>query len=237
MSMNDKNAPSNIARREMLKRVGAAGAIGAVAAIPATELTKPAQAQSKPPATPLPNVREALETLTAAEADILEAIVARIIPTDDNGPGASEARAAHYIDRALTGPLASSKPAYVSGLAALDAYAHSSKGAPFIKLNARGQDAVLTDLEKNAAKNFRPNSAAFFNMVRNHTLQGTFSDPYYGGNANFIGWDLLGYPGIRMAVAPDEQSMGKPPKPLRKSAYDEAMFSKRAGNASGHHGH
>ncbi len=236
--MSDKNndAPSNISRREMMKRVGAAGAVGAVgavAALPASELATSAHAQSKPSAAPQPTLREALETLTAAEADILEAIVARIIPTDDNGPGASEARAAHYIDRALTGPLASSKPAYVSGLAALDAYAQSSKGAPFTKLNARDQDAVLTDLEKNGAKEFRPNSAAFFNMVRNHTMQGTFSDPYYGGNANFIGWDLIGYPGVRMVVSPDDQSMSKPPKPLRKSAYDEAMFSKRGGS----HGH
>ena len=91
----------------------------------------------------------------------------------------------------------------------------------------------MTDLEKNVAKNFRPNSAAFFNMVREHTMQGMFSDPYYGGNANFIGWDLIGYPGIRMVVAPDEQSMSKPPKVLRQSAYDQAMFSKRGGN----HGH
>jgi Gluconate 2-dehydrogenase subunit 3 len=131
MSGKDKDAPSDIARREMLKRVGVAGA---VAAAPATELSKPAHAQPKPAATPL---REALETLTAA-ADVLEAMVARIVPTDENGPGAAEARAAHYIDRALTGPLASSKAAYVSGLAALDAYAQSSKGAPFTKLIALG---------------------------------------------------------------------------------------------------
>ncbi len=232
MSDSNNNAPRNIARREMLKRVGAAGAVGAAAIVPVTDVTKPAQAQAQanPATAPL---REALETLTAAESDILEAVVARIVPTDENGPGAAEARAAHYIDRALTGPLASSKAAYVSGLAALDAYAQSSKGAPFAKLNARDQDAVLTALEKNAVTGFRPNSAAFFDMVRNHTLQGMFSDPYYGGNANFIGWDLIGYPGIRMLVSPDEQSMSKPPKVLRKSAYDEAMFSKRGGN----HGH
>ncbi len=230
MPDDNKNAPRNIARREMLKRVGAAGAVGAVAALPAAELTPSAHAQSKPSGA---SPREALETLTATESDILEAMVARIIPTDDNGSGAAEARAAHYIDRALTGPLASSKAAYVSGLAALNAYAQAAKGAPFTKLNASDQDAVLTDLEKNVAKEFRPNSAAFFNMVRTHTMQGTFCDPYYGGNAHFVGWDLIGYPGIRMVVAPDEQSMKKPPKALRKSAYDEAMFSKRGG----HHGH
>ena len=234
MSIKDKDEPRNIARREMLKRAGAAGAAGAAAIFPAAQLTNPAQAQSRAAAAPL---REALETLTATESDILEAIVARIIPTDNNGPGAAEARAAHYIDRALTGPLASSKAAYVSGLAAVDAYAQSSKGASFTKLAARDQDAVLTDMEKNAATGFRPNAAAFFNMLRNHTMQGTFSDPYYGGNANFVGWDLLGYPGIRMAVAPEEQSMSKPPKVIRKSAYDEAMFSKRAGNGGDSHGH
>lgn len=227
MAKEEKDAPRNSARREMLKRVGVAGA---VVAVPATELAKQAQAQPKPASTPL---REALETLTAAEADVLEAVVARIVPTDENGPGAAEARAAHYIDRALTGPLASSKAAYVTGLAALDAYAQSSKGAPFTKLNARDQDAVLTDFEKNAAKAFLPNPAGFFNMVRNHTLQGMFSDPYYGGNANFIGWDLIGYPGIRMVVSVEEQSISKPPKPVRRSAYDEAMFSKRGGK----HGH
>ena len=51
--------------------------------------------------------------------------------------------------------------------------------------------------------------AQFFNMVRTHTLQGTFGDPYYGGNANFVGWDLIGYPGIRSERAPSaDQALG-----------------------------
>lgn len=160
MSDKDKTGPRNAARREMLKRVGVGvGVAGAVAVVPATELTRSSQAQPRSAQAPL---REALETLTAAEADVLEAVVARIVPTDENGPGAAEARAAHYIDRALTGPLASSKAAYVSGLAALDAYAQSAKGALFTKLNARDQDAVLTDFEKNAAKPFLANPAGCF---------------------------------------------------------------------------
>ena len=63
---------------------------------------------------------------------------------------------------------------------------------------AADQDAVLSGMERNVATGFSPDSAPFFNMVRTHTIQGTFCDPYYGGNANFIGWDLIGYPGIRM---------------------------------------
>jgi len=73
-----------------------------------------------------------------------------------NGPGAAEARAAHYIDRALTGPLRSSRDAYAAGgLAAIDAYAQSKRGAAFARLSAADQDAVLSDMEKNVATGFR----------------------------------------------------------------------------------
>jgi gluconate 2-dehydrogenase gamma chain len=135
--------------------------------------------------------------------------VARLIPTDEHGPGGAEARAAHYIDRALTGPLRMSRDAYTAGLAAIDAYALSSKGATFAKLSPANQDAVLNDMEQNVATGFVPDAATFFNLARTHTIQGTFCDPYYGGNANFVGWDLIGYPGIRMAAAEDEQRHGR----------------------------
>ena len=229
----DDNAPREVSRRSLFKRVGAAGA----AAMAGTPLA-PGLAQERAATSPTATAQfEALETLTAAEADTLEAIVARLIPTDENGPGAAEARAAHYIDRALTGPLRASRDAYAAGLAAIDVYAQASKGAAFVRLSPRDQDAVLTDMENNVATGFMPNAATFFNLVRAHTIQGTFCDPYYGGNANFVGWDLIGYPGLRMAVGADEQRMGVP-KAVRKSAYDEAMFTmKGAGTKGGDHGH
>ena len=174
--------------------------------------------------------REPLEHLTATEADLLEAIVARLIPTDANGPGATEARAAHYIDRALGGALASSRQDYTAGFAALDRYARSSRGKPFTELSATDQDSVLIDVETGAATGFTGSSAAFFALVLNHTHQGTFGDPYYGGNANFIGWDLIGYPGVRtMVTASDQQRLEKHDlKPNHKSAYDYESFTKAA---------
>ncbi|MBI1873140.1 MAG: gluconate 2-dehydrogenase subunit 3 family protein [Acidobacteria bacterium] len=48
-------------------------------------------------------LRAPLQALTATEAELLDAIVARLIPTDAGGPGASEAGAVRYIDRALAG--------------------------------------------------------------------------------------------------------------------------------------
>ena len=178
--------------------------------------------------------REPLENLTATEADLLEAIVARLIPTDANGPGAAEARAAHYIDRALGGALASSRQAYTAGLAALDRYARSSRGKPFAELSATDQDSVLIDVETGAATGFTGSSAAFFALVLNHTHQGTFGDPYYGGNANFIGWDLIGYPGIRtMVTAADQQKLEEHDlKPNHKSAYDYESFTKASARAN-----
>ena len=61
-------------------------------------------------------VAESFISFTAAEAQTVKAIVARIIPSDENGPGALEARADRYIDRALAGALKASRAAYTTGL-------------------------------------------------------------------------------------------------------------------------
>jgi gluconate 2-dehydrogenase gamma chain len=200
-----------LTRRELLKRAGLAGAVAAIV---------PAGGQA-PAAPAIP--REPLEALTAVEADVLEAVCARLIPSDANDPGAAEARAAHYIDRALAGFLAPSRQAYTAGLAAIDRHAVKSHGASFAKLPAADQDAVLSDIEAGKAEGL---PSAFFALVRTHTIQGTFCDPFYGGNANFVGWDLLGYPGVRTVVTEADQRIGITLKPNHRSAYDYAMFTK-----------
>ena len=210
-------------RRELLKRVTL---VGTAVAIPVRLVTierTPAGVAALQSANAAP---AAFETLTAVEGETLHAIVARLIPTDGNGPGATEARAAEYIDRALGGALAPSRDAYRIGLAALDAYTRASRKASFAELPGAEQDAVLRELETDTAAGF-PGSAIFFNLLLTHTIQGTFGDPYYGGNANFVGWDLIGYPGVRLAVAPADQRLDTRPVPTRQSAYDLAMFSKK----------
>jgi gluconate 2-dehydrogenase gamma chain len=210
-----------VSRRGLIKQAGLAGAAAFAPAAAAAQ--SPAQAPR----------REALETLNSTEAQTLDAIVARLIPTDENGPGATEARAAHYIDRQLAGPLKALRGTYAAGLAALDEYAKDKKGAVFAKLSAPDQNAILAEMEKNAATGFVPDAASFFNLLRTHTIEGMFSDPYYGGNANFAGWDLLGYPGIRMGVTAADQRMSTKPETARKSAYDDPMFARGGGD----HGH
>ena len=224
--MAEDERGSRVSRRELLKRVGFLGAAASVpvkmlAPVAAAPVAGALQAIGR---TPVP---EALETLTAAESGTLEAIVARLIPTDSTGPGAAEANAGHYIDRALGGALASSREAYRSGLAAVDRYARESKGAPFQQLSPPDQDAVLTDVERDVATGFTADPSTFFNLVRAHTMQGMFCDPYYGGNANFAGWDLIGYPGVRLSVTAGEQRLDARVAPTRRSAYDYSMFSRK----------
>lgn len=219
-----------LSRRALLKRIGVAST---AAVVPASVSDVAAHEGPEPqgPTTATPP-REAYETLTAAESDVLEAVTARLIPADANGPGAREARAAHYIDRALAGPLANFRANYTAGLAAIDAYAQSKKGSPFARLSAADQDAVLTDVQAGAATGFPAASSIFFALMRSHTIEGTFSDPYYGGNANFVGWDLIGYPGVRTSVSAAEQQMNAKIPPNHRSAYDFAMF--RKGGTDGH---
>lgn len=244
---HDDGGKDMLSRRGLLKGAVAATAVtplalsgGALAQIAPAEPAAPPPAITPPvqsPSTTTTTFRlEAREALTATERDTVEAIVARIIPTDELGPGAAEARAAYYIDRALSGALASSRGAYASGLAAIDEYALSTRGSVFVALSETDQDAILTEMQANTATGFFPNSASFFELIRTHTIQGTFCDPYHGGNADFIGWDLIGYPGARIFVTEDDQRMAGA-EPVRTSAHDNQMFSATGTANGGGHDH
>ena len=150
---------------------------------------------------------------------LIEAIVDRLIPSDENGPGARECGVATYIDRSFAGALAKEHPAFTAGLTAIDALARKLHRAAFAELDAAKQDAVLTSMEANEAAGFTPDSRTFFLRLRQLTLEGMFGDPFYGGNRNFAGWDLIRYPGPRMAVSADEQKIRTQAKPLRTSAH------------------
>ena len=121
--MDADEKPRIITRREILIGAGAVAATAVGGAVPAPGTAAPGTAapgtwhrrrkrQPSPPARPL-------ETLTAQEADLLDLIVARLIPSDALGPGAREARVVRYIDRALGGALAGSRDAYRAGLGGL----------------------------------------------------------------------------------------------------------------------
>jgi gluconate 2-dehydrogenase gamma chain len=231
--------PRRFSRREVLKRAGVASAIGS---LPLGLGAKVARAASRAASV------SPTGALNTGQLATLQAIAARIVPTDANGPGATEAGVANYINLSLGGwpslrnslastipgtSVTSALPAYVAGLAATDAYAQSKKGAAFASLAPADQDAVLTDMQSGAAAgSFVGGATTFFNLVRGHVLQGMACDPYYKGNQNFVGWKWIGYPGIRMPVKAADQTLTKPlMNPM--SAYDMPTYKAGPPNIKG----
>jgi hypothetical protein len=137
--------------------------------------------------------------LTPDQQALVEAIVARLIPSDENGPGAAEAKVGRYIARALATEYAADYGDYARGLADVDRRAATAYAAGFLELAPDQQDAVLAQVE----------SSAFFELIRRHALEGMFGDPVHGGNADRVGWMLLGYEGPRLVWTEEDQQLGE----------------------------
>jgi len=226
-----------LSRRDLLRTAGAAGAAALLpGAASASEGAGQARSTVAPAALSAPAAPAGpLMNLTARETEILAAMVDRLIPSDDMGPGAIEAGALRFIDRLLSEEGEETVEDYRTGIAALDAYALYSRGASFTELSEQDKDSVLIDVQiggaTGAGTGFAGSSGSFFNMVKGDVWQGVFGDPQYGGNVNFIGWDILNYPGVRMRVSDEDQALldrGELP-PARRSAYDYGQFQMDGG--------
>lgn len=155
------------------------------------------------------------KALTEAELATLKAAIDQLIPADEIGPSASEAGVFVYIDRSLAKPIADQLPHYQEGLAALDAAAGADG---FAGATSEQQLDILTQAEAGEV------AEGFFEVLLNHTRQGMFADPMYGGNRDFAGWDLIGYPGLRLVWTPADQDFGAEIEPAHSSAADFGGF-------------
>src|SRR5689334_8681330 len=99
---------TKITRRTFIKVAGAAAATLKAAEPGGADA---AAAASKPRTA----TRATYTFLNAQEARFIEAAVARLIPTDDVGPGATEAGVANYIDKQLAGAWGAGERLYRSG--------------------------------------------------------------------------------------------------------------------------
>jgi gluconate 2-dehydrogenase gamma chain len=136
--------------------------------------------------------------LNDENAATVAAFAERVMPGAPGKPGARDAGVLNYIDLALAGAYADQQDFYRRGLAALDAYCKKTFMKPFVELAPSQQDEVITALEQGKASEFTwPTAQAFFNAIRTHTMEGMFADPIYGGNKDFAGWKLVGFPGAQ----------------------------------------
>lgn len=125
-----------------------------------------------------------LKTFTRLQADVVESMTSRILPSVDGRPGAREAGVLYFIDRALATFNAGQKKQYLDGIADLNRRAARQwKGvASFAALRPEQQDQVLQSIEK----------TPFFQAVRFDTICGTFALPTWSGNRDHSGWRLIG---------------------------------------------
>ncbi len=55
----------------------------------------------------------------------------------------------------------------------------------------------------------------FFAVVYEHTLEGTFGDPLYGGNRDAVGWKLVGFPGAQWGYTAEQMQLGYDAKQMK----------------------
>ncbi len=133
------------------------------------------------------------------------AFVERIMPGAPGKAGALDAGVVNYIDLALAGAYADQQEFYRQGLTQLQAYCNATYKKPFAQLSTAQQDEVLAALDSGKASGFDwPSPQAFFNTLRRHTMEGMFADPVYGGNKNYAGWRLVGFPGAQQVFTQED---------------------------------
>jgi gluconate 2-dehydrogenase gamma chain len=205
-------------RRAFIVGAVGAGAVASTALVQAayakTAKTKTPTARtpaSKSPAAAEAGAEHAVETFEGGHgvffndehAATVAAFAERLMPGAPGMPGANDANVIDYIDLALAGAYADQQDFYRRGLAQLDAYCRKTYDQPFMKLSAAQQDDVIGALEQGKANEFEfPTAQAFFNTLRAHTMEGMFADPVYGGNKDFAGWKLVGFPGVQLFYTP-----------------------------------
>lgn len=127
----------------------------------------------------------AFTNLTAGEARTMEAFAAQIIPSDASGPGAKEAGAVWFIDRALgSGYFPELKDVIRGGIADLDARARRRRTGVtgFADLTVAEQIRTMRQVD----------GQPYFFPARMLSVMGVLADPRHGGNRDHVGATILG---------------------------------------------
>jgi hypothetical protein len=101
--------------------------------------------------------------------------------------GTAQTHGADFND-AVLGATVGWRDIYAAALAALEAAAAQiTPGARFVDLAADQQQVALGDADAAVP--------GFLSLFVEHTIEGTFAAPEYGGNANLSGWAMARYDG------------------------------------------
>ena len=160
---------------------------------------------------------------SAAEWTFINAAVDRLIPSNEDGPGAIELGVPEFIDRQMdtgyghgefwymSGPFVpdvdfslgyqlrfTPREFYRAAIADIDAWCQKNHGKKFGDLDGATQDQILILLQKGTIDLVTvPKPDEFFLQLLANTKEGYFADPMYGGNRGMAAWKMIGFPGAR----------------------------------------
>lgn len=150
--------------------------------------------------------------LNAAEAADVEALMEQIVPGGAT-PGARDARALRFLDRALATFFGAWADEFRLGLSEFQAAFRLTPGGAgsFAAAGAGAQRSFLAAHDQ----------GAFFDTLRLLTVLGMFTSPQYGGNAGGAGFQLLGFEDRHAFTPPfghyDRDYAGFAPYPVRRA--------------------
>jgi gluconate 2-dehydrogenase alpha chain/gluconate 2-dehydrogenase gamma chain len=189
-------------RRGVLLQMGAAG-LAAMA---------PGAAQAQNPYAALD--ARPWSFLTGAEARFLAALADVLIPEDDF-PSASQAGVVDFIDLQLAGPYGKGAGLYLQGpfREGTPRQGYQAQHAPAVLIRRgiaqiEAEGPALVDLDEAGRADFVQRLSEgegfpegevrlpmLFEELWSLVKEGYFADPIYGGNKDYAGWRMVGFPG------------------------------------------
>ncbi|MEJ0042215.1 MAG: gluconate 2-dehydrogenase subunit 3 family protein [Rhizomicrobium sp.] len=191
---------------------------GALGAVPAGALLGAGLGSAAHP--PAPEYRPTY--FAPAEWTFINAAADRLIPSNEDGPGAIDLHVPEFIDRQmeteyghgglwyLQGPFHpeadftlgyqlkySPRDLYRVAIADVNGWCRQTHGKDFADLSPAIRDQVLGLLEKGEIGLPNVKAAEFFIQLLANVKEGYFADPMYGGNRHMGSWKMIGFPGAR----------------------------------------
>lgn len=121
--------------------------------------------------------------LNENQAHVLSTLCDQIVPADEF-PSASHAGVVSYIDRQLARHYRRHQETYRAGLAQTEEMSRDRFGHAFADATKLQQLQIVTELEKE--------NRSFFELLRQHTMEGYYGSPRHGGNRDAASWHMLG---------------------------------------------
>lgn len=165
----------NISRREAVKSLGVIASLPVLGSVASGQHAAHSRAESaQATAKGAASKAAPLKFFTPAENRALAELSERIIPTDDNSPGAKAAKVNEYIDMVVNLRDEPVKRAWRDGLAAINRLSQERFGKEFADASEAQQIALLTEISRNE-KSPQTVEEKFFKLVKDATIDGYYS--------------------------------------------------------------